>query len=105
MRVQMEKLMETIQAIARGLEIMVKMQEEINQRDNITTPISTVNPPIMKNHVPPLGNILVHIPVGASDDVPPPVLNPLVVEIDDQQDAFFILRVASMYDAFGPATN
>ena len=35
-------------------------------------------------------------------DVPPPVVNPHAIEIDDQYDAFFSPRSGSVYDAFGP---
>ena len=66
----MGQLMETIQSVARGQEIMAKIQEEMNQRDHDATPIPNVNPPVVENHVPPQGNIPVHIPVGAPDGVP-----------------------------------
>lgn len=36
--------------------------------------------------------------------VPPPVINPLVIEIDDQQDAFFSSRSGSIYDDIGLPT-
>lgn len=97
--------METIQVVALGQEIMAKMKEEINQRDKDANPIPTVNPPVEENLVPPHGNILVQILVGAFEGGPPHVLNPPVIEIENQQDAFFSPRVASVYDAFGPTTN
>lgn len=53
----------------------------------------------------PQSNPPVHTPIGAPDGVPPATVNPSVIEIDDQQDAFFSPTVASMYEAFGPPTN
>lgn len=54
MQAQMGQLMETIQVVARGEEIMVKIQEEMNQSSHVVvaTPTSI---PIMENHVPPQG--------------------------------------------------
>ena len=45
-RSQMGKLMETIQAVARGQEIMAKMQEEMNQCAHAANP--PPNPPIIE---------------------------------------------------------
>lgn len=86
----MGQLMETIQEVDRGQEIMAKMQEEINQHANASNP-------------PPQGNPRVHI--GAPGGVPHTTLNPPVIEIDDHQDAFFSPRAASIDEAFGPPTN
>lgn len=43
--------------------------------------------------------------MGASGGVPSVVLNPPIIEVDDQQDTFFSPRDASAYDAFGPRAN
>ncbi|XP_050897524.1 uncharacterized protein LOC127104382 [Lathyrus oleraceus] len=104
-RAQMGQLIETIQAVARGQEIMAKMQEEMNQRAYATNPISNTHPLVVENPVPSHGNALVHIPVGAPGGVHPFILNPPVTEVDDQQDAFFSPKSTSMYDAFGSPTN
>lgn len=59
------------------------IQEEMNQRAHATTtPPTSIH--TMENLVPPQGNIPVQIPIGAPDGVPPPVINPPVIEIDDQ---------------------
>lgn len=55
--------------------------------------------------MPPQGNTPVQIHVEALDGVPPPVINPPVIEIDDQEDAFFSPKVASVYNDFGPPAN
>lgn len=81
-RAQMGWLMETIQVVARGQEIMAKSQEEMNQRTHDVTLIPTVIP-TMENHVPPQGPTPFHILVGAPSCVPPPVLNPPVIEVND----------------------
>lgn len=101
----MGQLMETIQAVARGQEIMAKMQEEMNQRAHGATSIPNSNPSVVETHVLPHGNIPAHILMGAIDGVPPSVLNPLVIKVDDRQDAIFSPRVISMYDAFGPSAR
>lgn len=62
---------------------MAKMHEDMNQRVHAATPILNANPHVMENPVPPQGNILVHIPVGAPNGVSPVILNPLVIKIDD----------------------
>lgn len=49
-RSQMEKLMETIQAVARGQEIMAKMQEDMNQHDNGDNPPI---PMVVETPIPP----------------------------------------------------
>lgn len=86
--------METIQAMACGQEIMTKMQEEMNQHAHTTNPILTAHPPVIENPMsPPQNNIANHIPVGAPGGVPSSILNPLVIEIDDHQDAFFSPRL------------
>ncbi|XP_050897085.1 uncharacterized protein LOC127103890 [Lathyrus oleraceus] len=101
---QMGQLMETIQAVARGQEIMAKMQEEMNQHTHTVNP--PPNPLVVDNPLPPpQSNPPYHIPIGSPDGVPPATINLPVIEIHDQQDAFFIPRAASMYEAFGPRTN
>lgn len=52
---------------------------------------------------PPQGNHSVHI--GELGGVPPLTLNSPVIEINDQHNAFFSIRFASLYEAFGPTTN
>lgn len=90
-RAQMGQLMETIQAVARGQEIMSKMQEEMNHRGHALNYIPNANPFVMKKLVPSQGNVPFHIPVGAPDGVPLSILNPHVIEVDDHHDAFFSL--------------
>lgn len=97
--------METIQVVARGQEIMDKMQEEMNQHAHTTNPTSAAHPLVIDNHVPSQRNPPVYIPVGASSNVPQPILNTPIIEIDDQQDAFFSPKVAYMYESFGPPSN
>lgn len=78
-RSQIGHLMKIIQGVARGQEMMAKMQEEVNQHAHIS------NPPVVENTVPPpQGNPSLHIQIGAPDGVPPTTLNPPVIEIDDQ---------------------
>lgn len=55
--------------------------------------------------MPPQGPTPVQIPVRAPDGGLPPVIQPQVIEIDDQQDSFFGPRAASVYDAFGPPAD
>ncbi|XP_050919023.1 uncharacterized protein LOC127136518 [Lathyrus oleraceus] len=100
-RSQMRQLMETIQAVARGQEVMAKMQEEMNQR------ASTTNPP-----TPPAFEILTLIPqvdppinINAPDGVPNDNPRPHIFETDDQLDGFFNPRDASQDDAFSSVTN
>lgn len=63
---------------------MAKMQEDMQQRANVSANAATV-----ENPVPPQGNPQVQIPTI----------------IDDQHDAFFIPRADSVYDAFVPPTT
>lgn len=85
------------------------MQEEMDQRAHVVAthviPPPTAIPTTVENLVPPQGNISVHIPVSASGGVPPSVINPPIIEVDDQQDAFSSPKAASVYNAFGPPTN
>lgn len=81
---------------------MAKMQEEMNQHAHVTNPILVAHPTVIENLVPPP---LVHILVGPLGGVPPAVLNPFVIQIDDQQDNFFSPMVASMNEAFGSPAN
>lgn len=100
-RSQMGKIMETIQAIARGQEIMAKRQEDMYQCANVANPPI---PPMVETLIPPPQvDPLVHI--GASSGVPPVNIHLAIVEIDDQHDAFFSPMASSQYDGFGPATN
>lgn len=99
-RAQMRQLMETIQAVARGQEIMARIQEEIQQRANIVVVASNVT--TIENRVPPYCNPPIQIPTMTPGGVLPPVANPSVIEIDEQHDLFFSPRVGSVYDAFGP---
>ncbi|XP_050878416.1 uncharacterized protein LOC127082215 [Lathyrus oleraceus] len=106
MRAQMGKLMETIQAMARGQEAIARSHEELrlaNQRATAAT-----------NHVLPLGNPLVQIHVGSLEGTPPlggggPVnQNPIVppgFEVDNHNDAFYNPREDSVYDAFRPTSD
>lgn len=82
-RAQMGQVMEIIQAVARGQEIMAKMQE-MNQRAHAANATPNAHPPVVENPIPPHGNIPVHILVGAPGGVPPVALNPPVIEVDDQ---------------------
>lgn len=52
---------------------------------------------------PPQVDPPVHI--GAPGGVPTVNIHPIVIEIDDQHDAFFSPRATSQYDAFGPLTD
>lgn len=67
--------------------------------------IVVANPVIMENLVPPQGNPHVQIPITTPCVIPPSVVNPLVIEIDDQHDAFFSPRSDFEYDSFGPPVN
>lgn len=84
---------------------MAKMQIEMNQRTHAATPFPNANPLVVENPMPPHGNIPVHIPVGAPDSVPPVVLNPPIIKVEDQQNTFFSPKATSIYDAFGPPAN
>ena len=71
---------------------MAKMQEEMNQHAHATNPHI---PPVVETTVPPpQGNPPVHI--GTPEGVPPSTLNAPVIEVDDQHDAFFSPRAASL---------
>ncbi|XP_050875022.1 uncharacterized protein LOC127078624 [Lathyrus oleraceus] len=101
MRSQMRQLMETIQAVARGQEVMAKMQEEMNQRASTTnppTPQTVENPTPVPQVDPPIN---INAPGGVPNDNP----RPHALETDDQLDAFFSPRDASQDDAFSSATN
>ncbi|XP_050914741.1 uncharacterized protein LOC127129632 [Lathyrus oleraceus] len=101
MRSQIRQLMETIQAVARGQEVMAKMQEEMNQRASTTnppTPLVVETPTLVPQVDPPIN-------INASGDVPNDNPRPHVFETDDQHDAFFSPRDASQDDAFGSTTN
>lgn len=101
---QMGQLMETLQDVARGQEVIARGHEELrlaSQRAAATTP------------VPPLGNPPIQIPMGPLGGVPPlgggGLVNPNLVvppdfEADDQNDTFYNPREESVYDAFGPAS-
>ncbi|CAL5197806.1 unnamed protein product [Lathyrus oleraceus] len=95
-RTQMGQLMEAIQAVAKGQEVMARSQEELRQA---SLRIAAENP-----HVPHPVNTPVHIPIGAHP--PPkggptnqnsvPAINPHIlgrVPFDDHHDIF--------YDALG----
>lgn len=89
----MGQLMETIQAVARGQEVMAKMQEEMSQQANAANPLI---PPVVENLIPPPPpQVDPPMQIGALGGVPHVNLYPPVVEIDDQHDAFFSPRVAS----------
>lgn len=92
MRAHMGQLMEAIQVVARGQEVIARSQEELRQ---VSLRATSENP-----LVPPLVNILVHIPICAH---PPleggplnqncvPAVNPHIlgrVTIDDHHDIFY----------------
>lgn len=84
---------------------MAKMQDEMNQCAHAANPILATHPSVVENPVPPPNTTSMHILVGAPGGVPLTVLNLPIIEIEDQQDTFFIPRAASMYEAFGPPTN
>ncbi|XP_050877338.1 uncharacterized protein LOC127081095 [Lathyrus oleraceus] len=93
--------METIQAIARGQEVMAKMQEEMNQRASTTnppTPLAVEIPTPVPQVDPPIN---INAPGGVPNDNP----RPHIFETDDQLDAFFNPKDASQDDAFGSVTN
>lgn len=92
--------METIQVVARGQEIMAKIEEDMKQRSIVAS-----NPDTIENPAPPQGNPHVQIPTTTPCIIPPPIINPLVIEIDDQHDAFFSPIVGSIYDTFGSPAN
>lgn len=80
---------------------MAKIQEDMNQRTNVANPLI---PPVVETPTPP-PQVDPPVHIGAPGNVPPVNLNPPVVKVDDQHDAFFIPRVASLYEAFVPTTN
>ena len=85
---------------------MAKLQKKLNQHAHAANPIPLAHPSVVENPMPPPpNNSPDHIPMGAPGGVPPTVLNPLIIEINEQQDAFFNPRAASMYEAFSPPTN
>ncbi|XP_050890704.1 uncharacterized protein LOC127096137 [Lathyrus oleraceus] len=103
-KAQMGQLVEALQDLARG-------QEEMRQA-NLRA--STANPVVVTIPVNPLGGV--GTPVVAQ---PPPERGPIYQnvaqtfnipvngraqpEMDDQQDAFFTMKVDSVYEAFGPS--
>ncbi|XP_050889757.1 uncharacterized protein LOC127095055 [Lathyrus oleraceus] len=97
----MRQMMETIQAITRGQEVMAKMQEEMNQRASTTNPPT---PPAVETPTP-VPQVGPPININAPGGVPNGNPRPHVFETDDQYDAFFSPRDASQDNAFGSATN
>lgn len=73
----------------------------MQQRANNVAAISAT----MENPIPPKGNYPVQIPTITPSVIPPPIINPMTIEIGDQQDALFSPRVSFVYDAFGPPAN
>lgn len=106
-RSHLGKLMETIQAVARGQKIMAKMQEEMNHRAHAGNPIPTANPPLppVVENTQILPQINPPLQIGASVGVPPTTLNPPTIEVDDPHESISRPRVASLYEALGPTTN
>lgn len=97
--------METIQVIARWQEIMAKTQEEMNQMAHVVAAHSCCHSYYYGESCASTRQHYIPNPFRAPDDVPPPVINPQVIKIDDQQDAFFSLSFVSVYDDFGPPAN
>lgn len=78
-RSQMGKIIKTIQAVPRGQDIMVKIQENMNQHANAANPSI---PPVVETLIPhPQVDPPIH--TGTPDGVPHVNLHPHVVEIDD----------------------
>ena len=104
MRAQMGQLMEVIQVMARCQEeirqsnlgvttAIPSITLLVNQLGGIGTAIVTQTPPeggLVNKNVGPTFNI--HVNGGAHP------------EMDDHRDDFFISKVDSIYDAFGPPT-
>lgn len=78
---------------------MAKIPEDMQQRAN-----AAANPATVENLVPPQGNPPVQILTIIPCAIPPPVVNPPVIQIDKQHDSFFSLRTGSICDAFSPPT-
>ena len=102
MRALMVQLMKAIQAMARHQEDLRKDNLRVaDVNPPMTLPVNPqvgTNPPIM-TQPPPEGGPVNHnvgdtfnIPVNGGDQP----------EIDDPHDAFFIPKVYSAYDTFGP---
>lgn len=72
----------------------------MQQRFNVAANVATV-----ENPVPPQGNPPVQISTMTPCGVPPQVVIPPIIEIDDEHDAFFSPRSGSVYDAFVPPTD
>lgn len=101
MRAQMGQLMETLQAVGRGQEVIARSHEELrlaNQRAAANAPVPPpINPPIQIPMGPPGGAP----PLGGGGPVNPNSVIPLGFEVNDQNDAFYNPREESVYDAFG----
>ncbi|XP_050920371.1 uncharacterized protein LOC127138007 [Lathyrus oleraceus] len=100
----MGQLMETLQAVARGQEVITRSHEELrlaNQRVAANTPIPPPgNPPVQIPMGPPGGAP----PLGGGGPVNPSPVVPPGFEVDEQNDAFYNPREESVYDAFGPTS-
>ncbi|XP_050876603.1 uncharacterized protein LOC127080316 [Lathyrus oleraceus] len=100
----MGQLMETLQAVARGQEVIARSHEELrlaNQRAAANTLVPPPGNPPIQIHMGPLGGAP---PLGGGGPVNPNPVVPPDFEVDDQNDAFYNPREESVYDAFGPTS-
>lgn len=102
MRAQMGKLMETIQVVAKGQEAIARGQEEICQVNLRATSATLHNP----TPADPAVQIPVGTPIGVGLVNPNiiPAINPPILEVNNQDDAFFIPRDESVFATFGPTS-
>lgn len=110
----MGQLMETIQVVSRGQEAIARGQEEVLQANQRA---AAANPHTPTPATPTSATLTVQIPIGTPVGVPPPVgggpmnqngvpvVNPHVLEVDNQDDAFFSPRDESTFNAFEPAST
>lgn len=107
MRSQMGKMMESIQVVARGQEAVTRGQEEMRQANlQVVTANAHIPTPATPTVQTPMGIPMGNYSLVGKGLVNPnviPAFSPPVIEVDNQDDAFFVLRDKSVFDAFGLA--
>ncbi|XP_050919006.1 uncharacterized protein LOC127136501 [Lathyrus oleraceus] len=95
--------------MARGHEATARAQEEIPQANQRAAATNLHNP----THA----TLVMEIPIGTPVGIPPlvgvgslnpnvvPDVNPLFLEVDNQDNIFFSPRDESVFDAFGPVST
>ncbi|XP_050875933.1 uncharacterized protein LOC127079593 [Lathyrus oleraceus] len=104
-KAQMDHLVEALQALDRGQEEMhqANLRAVAANPDVVTIPVNPLGgagTPIVAQPPPERGPIY----QNATQTFNIPVNRRVQPEIDDHQDAFFTIKVDSVYDNFGPSS-